>query len=175
MKDVYDKISSAIDDGKYSLGVFIDLSKAFGIINHRTLISKLKHYGIRGTALEWFKSYLSNRQQYVIFNDAPSTYKFVNTGVPQGSTLGPLLFLIYINDITNSSDILYFILYADNTNLFYSDKCIDKCINLITVANSELIKLFEWFRVNKLSVNANKTKYIQEKEKTYSKLSHTAR
>ena len=84
--------------GNYSLGLFIDLSKAFDTLDHNILINKLEFYGVRGKGLDWFRSYLSNRQQYVQFNGTKSGLLKIKTGVPQGSILGPLLFLIYIND-----------------------------------------------------------------------------
>ena len=95
---LYDKISAAIDSKQIALGLFIDLSKAFDTVNHEILLSKLEFYGIRGLALEWFRSYLSGRLQQVQHNGQTSMSKVIRCGVPQGSILGPLLFLIYIND-----------------------------------------------------------------------------
>jgi hypothetical protein len=155
--DFYDKISTAIDDKKYSIGIFIDLRKAFDTIDHKILLGKIQFYGIRGLAFEWFKNYLTNRIQYVCINDTYSNSNTITCGVPQGSILGPLLFLIYINDIVESSSILHFMLFADDTNLSYSDNCIN---NLKVIVNSEIAKLSTWFTVNKLSFNCKKSNYM---------------
>jgi retron-type reverse transcriptase len=103
--DVQDKISQAMDNNEYSIGIFLDLAKAFDTVNHTILLSKLEHYGIRDNALLWFKSYLSNRSQQVLCNGKLSKFLRIDSGVPQGSILGPLLFLIFINDLPNSSSV----------------------------------------------------------------------
>ena len=118
---MYDQISLTIDKGEFAIGIFINLSKAFDTLDHEILIAKLDYYGVRGTALQGFKSYLQNRQQYVHLNGASSSLRNIVCEVPQGSILGPLLFILYINDIVKCSDILQFILFADDTNLFYSN------------------------------------------------------
>ena len=96
--------------------IFLDLSMAFDTLDHNVLLSKLDYYGIKDIALDWFKSYLTNRTQYVDCNGISSSIRKIETGVPQGSILGPLLFIIYMNDIHTVSNNLNFILYADHTN-----------------------------------------------------------
>jgi len=155
--DLYDHISKAVEDREYSAGVFIDLSKAFDTLNHDILLKKLELYGVRGVALDWFKSYLANRSQCVSSGGVMSSLKPITHGVPQGSILGPLLFILYINDIVNCSKYLIFILFADDTNLFFSSTDIRQ---LCDVLNNELANLLEWFRANKLSLNVKKTNYI---------------
>ena len=115
---LYDNISSAIDNKEYTVGIFIDLSKAFDTVDHDILLSKLEHYGIRGTALSWFESYLNKREQYIEFNGHRSELWRIKCGVPQGSILGPLLFLVYTNDLCNVSKVVDFIPFADDTQRF---------------------------------------------------------
>ena len=151
---IYDKISSAIANKEHVIGIFMDLSKAFDTLNHAILLSKLKNYGVRGHALLWFENYLKNRKQYVTFNGHNSHSQFVQCGVPQGSILGPLLFLLYVNDIFNTSSLLSFVLFADDTNIFCSHKDFD---SLIDILNFEINKVSNWFKSNKLSLNITKT------------------
>ena len=142
---------------KQCLGLFIDLSKAFDTVDHKILLEKLEIYGLRGNVLDWFSSYLANRKQYVSHNNINSKPLSIRCGVPQGSILGPLLFLLYINDLCNISHLLQKKLFADDTNLFYSHK---SSIELFQNMNMELEKLVLWFRLNKLSLNIDKTNYI---------------
>ena len=133
----------------HAIGVFIDLKKAFDTVDHEILIKKLKHYGVRGV-----KSYLSNRKQFVNIDGCSSELLSVICGVPQGSILGPILFILYINDICNVSNLVKFILFADDTNVFCAG---DNQLGLECTLNRELAKLGKWFAVNKLSLNLSKT------------------
>ena len=110
--EISDKLKKAIDNNLYTCGVFLDIAKAFDTVNHQILLKKIETYGIRGIPLKWFTSYLFNRQQYVSLNSVESSKQTIKCGIPQGSSLGPLLFLPYINDISNCSDKLNFRIFV---------------------------------------------------------------
>ena len=114
---ITEQIKYSIEKGMYGCGIFIDLKKAFDTVNHSILLRKLEHCGIRGDSLHWFTSHLSNRKQYVYYNGYSSEVKSIKCGVPQGSVLSPLLFLLYINDLPHVSNKMCFFLFADDTNL----------------------------------------------------------
>ena len=152
-----EKITKSFERSSHTLGVFLDFSKAFDTINHDILLYKLQHYGIRGKALEWFRNYLTGRSQFVFVNGCKSSLKPVVCGVPQGSLLGPLLFVIYINDFYTSSKELSFILFADDSNLFFSHS---DPLTLLSIVNNELKNVHDWIRANKLSLNIEKTNYM---------------
>ena len=139
---------------EYTLSVFIDLSKAFDVIDHSILIYKLKYYGVRGKCLNWFESYLSNRQQFTVVNGTNSKYNTVGCGVPQGSILGPFLFLIYVNDLPQCSQSLNYILFADDTSVFTSGNDLS---SLVINMNLQLTKIATWMEANKLILNVEKT------------------
>jgi retron-type reverse transcriptase len=150
-------IITSLENKQLTLAVFLDLSKAFDTIDHMTLLDKLAHYGVRGVALEWFRSYLTNRRQYVQVNDNRSQIDTITYGVPQGSVLGPLLFIIYTNDLPRNLKTVKSILFADDTTIYQSSNNTEK---LYKAMNEQLKILEDWFKANKLSLNASKTNYI---------------
>ena len=155
--DIINEIQSNMANKLYTCGIFIDLQKAFDTVNYSILLKKLQHYGIRGVVNDWFSSYLSGRMQTTQIGQNISAKEETLCGVPLGSILGPLLFLIYINDIYNSSEKLKFYLFADDTNLIYADKNLK---SLEIVVNTELSKIHNWLIANKLSLNIDKSNYI---------------
>ena len=155
--NITENIRNALDSGQFACGIFVDLQKAFDTVDHEILLSKLNHYGIRGISNSWFKSYLSCRSQYVSISGFESAVKFIKYGVPQGSVLGPLLFLIYINDLHNAINYCMVHHFADDTNLLLFDnslKSLKKKINI------DLKLLCHWLSANKISLNSSKTEYI---------------
>ena len=155
--DVTDSIYENIDDGNSGVGIYVDLQKAFDTVNHDILLYKLFNYGIRGVVHDWFVSYLSRRQQFVQVDTVMSSIAKITCGVPQGSVLGPLLFLIYVNDIGNAVPKHKVKLFADDTNIFiFSNGLADlemKSTNCINALNN-------WFLSNKLTLNLSKTCYM---------------
>ena len=158
-----------MDKNKIPLNIYLDLSKAFDTLDHAILLDKLFHYGIRGNPLKLISSYLENRQQYVEFRNTKSSILQISTGVPQGSILGPLLFLVYINDFPSASGYFNFIMYADDTTL-YSNIDSPNQNNMMrlteTKINAELAKIDEWLKINKLSLHLKKSKYLVFKKTT---------
>ena len=153
--EIVDNILYGMDHGKHVAGIYMDLSKAFDTVYHEILFQKLQHYGIRGLPLQWFKSYLTDRKHYTIANKATSEESTITYGVPQGSVLGPLLFLIYTNDITNAISGNHKIrLFADDTNI--SVTC-DSPMVLKQEITTAIREVFQWFNANKLSANLTKT------------------
>jgi exonuclease III len=157
MIDFISSINEALDKGELSYGVFCDLSKAFDTINHQILFKKLDHYGIRGMALNLLKNYFTGRSQFVSFNGENSGELPLSTGVPQGSILGPLIFLIYVNDLSASTDALRFVTFADDSNLLIHGKDPKDTASKLSAA---LVDVTDWFRANRLLLNVSKTNLI---------------
>ena len=152
-----ERISRALDTGEIVCGIFIDFSKAFDVIPHKTLLKKLYAYGIRGEIYNWFKSYLSDRSQFVQYQNSKSGTKPITHGVLQSSILGPLLFILYINDFSNASKLLFKILFADDTSVFIEGYQYDKMIEIL---NKKMKKIDTWLECNGLVINTYKTHYM---------------
>jgi hypothetical protein len=150
------QIATAFNEKKSAVGIFCDLRKAFDCCNHPIIIKKLEKYGFTGSALKWFKDYLTKRSQFVNVNGISSNLLDVTIGVPQGSILGPILFLLYINDLSNCSRLIP-TLFADDTSLFASNNDINELKNFV---NLEFKKVTDFFRSNKLALHPEKTKLI---------------
>ena len=155
-------IKEELGQGKYGCGIFIDLQKAFDTVEHNILLGKLKHYGMRGVAYSWFESYLKDRKQSVSINGYNSKHFSIYLGVPQRSVLGPLLFLIYINDLNTAIKHCKVHHTADDTNLLHINDSIRK---LNKAVNSDLRNLTNWFNAKKISLNVSKTELILFKPK----------
>ena len=152
-----ERLRKCLDDGNVAVGVFIDLQKAFDTVDHKILCHKLNHYGIRGIANQWFSSYFSFRQQFVSIGNTKSTPCYISHGVPQGSVLGPLLFLLYINDLHSCLKFSEVTLFADDTNLIQIGRSLE---SLSLTMTYDLSCLSIWLNANKIALNATKTELI---------------
>ena len=164
ISELINDIQNNLENGNLCVAIFLDLKKAFDTVKHEVLLRKLDHIGVRGVAKDWFKSYLSDRCQFVQLSNNQSEFDKVCCGVPQGSILGPLLFLIYVNDMHKGVSVGKIRLFADDTCILYSGKCIHR---LIEVAESELISMSDWFKINFLAINVKKSNFmiIRSKQK----------
>ena len=152
-----EKVSKALDTGKIVVGVYLDIRKAFDCVRHSTLLDKLHKIGIRGNLFCLIKSYLMSRTQYVHYNGCNSSTKSIEYGVPQGSILGPLFFILFMNDFSRASQLLFSILFADDTSVFLIGK---DYTQLIKSLNEELKKVSRWLNANGLTINLKKTHYM---------------
>ena len=139
-----------IDKKQLNLSLFLDLKKAFDTVDHKIMVKKLNAIGVRGIAGEWFDSYLSNRKQYCSLGDQKSSESLVTCGIPQGSCLGPLLFIIYLNDFEDCLVLSKAGMYADDTHVTVTS---DSMEELFESAREEMMNISEWMRINKLSIN----------------------
>ena len=153
---IINTIQTNMDKRLFSCGIFTELKKAFDTVNHGILLNKLEH-GFRGIINDWFTCYLSNRPQTTELKCHISNKATITCGVPQGSVLGPLLFLFYANDIQHSSDKFNFYLFADDTNILYADNDIK---SLETIINCELRNVCNWLTANRLTLNIDKFNYV---------------
>ena len=154
--NITENIRKALDDRDIGYGVFVDFQKAFDTVGHLILLAKLNHYGIHGVSIDWFKSYLSKCNQHVSINGFDSGLTSINCGVPQGSVLGSLLFLLYINDLNQAIKFCKVHHFADDTNLLYLSNSIKKLNKLV---NTDLKHLVNWLNANKISLNIKKLKW----------------
>ena len=151
---VTEYIYDSLHNKKHSVMILVDQSKAFDTVNNKILLKKLERYGVRGITLNLIESYLSNRVGYVSISNSTSEKVVSNIGIPQGGTLSPLLFLLYLNDMPNFSTNATSVLFADDTTLLLSDLSYNK---LIETSKAELIRLKEWMDCNRLTINKDKT------------------
>ena len=155
--NITDSWFSNVDKHRINISVFLDLKKAFDTVDHGILLAKLTKYGVAGTSLRWFTSYLTSRKQYCVLNGHKSSLKTVHCGIPQGSCLGPLLFILYVNDFEQCLKKCTPNMYADDTSVTCSGEDIyDLCNDL----KAEIENITEWLRQNKLSLNTAKTEYM---------------
>ncbi|XP_050297638.1 probable RNA-directed DNA polymerase from transposon BS isoform X1 [Anthonomus grandis grandis] len=160
--DLLNYVSANLDQGKIVIAVFVDLRKAFDVVNHDILLNKLEEMGFRGSALSLIGSYLLNRRQYVHVNNKESNILTFNCGVPQGSVLGPLLYSLYVLSLWVAGLDAQYYTFADDTVLLYSDNDCDRLVNRV---NDDLTKYSQWLLQNNLKINLDKTKYILFKQK----------
>jgi len=166
--EVVDSIIKYLDDSDTVVGIYLDLQKAFGTVNHEILLAKMKNYGIRGEIYNWFASYLRNRKQFTAIGNNGSEVNEIKCGVPQISVLGPLLFLIYVNDIHNAIPEVNIKLFADDTNIFIHSR---DSIRSSQKTNLCLKQINEWFIANKLSLSLDKTCYTVVSKSNVNQLS----
>ena len=150
-------IIKEFEKGNYTIGIFLDLSKAFDTLDKNLLLNKLHSYGIRGIPNKWINSYLSDRNQQVQLRNILSDKNFIDTGVPQGSVLGPVMFLLYVNDLPNFDNKVFTLMFADDSSLFISGPNLDE---LMHRTKNIIIKVQNWINTNKLSLNLKKTKFM---------------
>ena len=155
--DLTETIRKALDNDEFACGVFLDFKKAFDTVNHKILLKKLERSGVRGHAVKWFSSYLPERKQYTSVNNMNSQIDDISYGVPQGSVLDPLLFLIYINDLNNAIKFSCIRHCTDDTNILYRNKSLRKLNQRI---HFDLRNINEWLRANRIALNTDKTKII---------------
>ena len=155
--EITEQIRNAWNKNLFTCAVYLDLEKAFDTVNHEILSSKLKHYGIKGTSYNWFKSFLCERIQYTLIKESESSLRTVSHGVSQGSVLGPLLFILFINDMQNSVEYCKVNHYVNDTNLLLTDNSLKKVIRQV---NRDLSLICHWLRANKINLNASKTEII---------------
>ena len=150
-------IYDSFNDGRHGVAVLLDFQKAFDTVNHSILLRKMERLGVRGLMRDWFESYLSNRKQYVQIEDCLSGSRIITSGVPQGSVLGGLIFLLCINDMVNCCNDVEIIQFADDKTFFFSNRSVDLVVETM---NSTLVDVDTWLQVNRLSLNIDKTNYI---------------
>jgi retron-type reverse transcriptase len=154
MTEFLNNVITALDNKEHALALFIDVAKAFDSIDHHILFRKLETYGLRGVVLDWFRDYLSNRFQFIETNYDSSALKSVRCGMPQGSVLGPMIFLLYINDLPSIHNDIKSVLYADDTTLIVTDRDVNRLyMRAAVLFNYASV----WFNSNKLALNVKKT------------------